>query len=182
MALTILQKATTKMAGLLVTIVQLTFDNNYAGSGGEALTPAQLGLRVVEDILFEDEDGYRFRYDRTNKKVIALHKHNVYTAAVDPASIAADTAANTQVAVAGVTTADRILAIPPNDLESGLVLQAVWVSAADTIQVRLLNTTAGAIDGASKTWTFIVYRDQDREVKAGTDLSAVVVRAVAFGR
>ena len=80
------------------------------------------------------------------------------TVAVDPGSLAAGAAADTDVTVAGLTTSDKVFAAAPADLEDGLVLVAASVPAADTLRIRLLNTSAGAIDGASKSLAYLAVR------------------------
>lgn len=84
-----------------------------------------------------------------------------FTVAVDPASIAAATSANTTVtapAGAELLSTDRIVAIPPAALESGLVAVGAYYASATTLTLRLCNATAGAIDGAAASWTFLVFR------------------------
>jgi hypothetical protein len=81
----------------------------------------------------------------------------VVSVSVDPPSIPAGQAANVNVTVPGVAVGDDVLAIPPDTLEAGLVPQAASVPAADTIRVRLYNPTAAAIDGAARTWRFIIF-------------------------
>jgi hypothetical protein len=78
------------------------------------------------------------------------------TVSVDPPSIAAGAASNVDVTVRGVAVGDDVIAIPPDTLEAGLVLQGATVSAADTVRLRLYNPTAAAIDGAARTWTLII--------------------------
>lgn len=87
-----------------------------------------------------------------------FHGGFVVSASVNPASLAAGAVANTAITIAGILSTDLVVAIPPVDLEAGLVPQGVNVSAADTLQVRLYNPTAGAVDGAAKTWQFLVFR------------------------
>lgn len=78
------------------------------------------------------------------------------TVAVDPASIAAGASAETAVTITGVAAGDIVILEPPASLESGLVADGVGrVSAADTVQVRLTNASAAAIDGASLTWRYL---------------------------
>jgi hypothetical protein len=48
----------------------ITFDNSYAGSGGEVYTNAQFALRVIEELVVSPKDGYVFEVDLTNKKII----------------------------------------------------------------------------------------------------------------
>lgn len=81
----------------------------------------------------------------------------VVVAAVDPANIGAVGAGNTDVAVPGVKPGDVVVAIPPDTLTAGLALQGCTVPAADIVRVRLTNASAGAIDGASLNWTFVIF-------------------------
>lgn len=80
----------------------------------------------------------------------------VVTVAVDPASLDAVTAVDTAVTIAGVATTDFVVAMPP-DLTDGLVYGGCRVSAADTVQVRIGNVTAGAINPASADWVFLIF-------------------------
>lgn len=43
---------------------------------------------------------------------------------------------------------------PPSTLEAGVVVGAAWVSAHQTLTVRLANVTALGINPASGTWSF----------------------------
>ena len=80
------------------------------------------------------------------------------TAAVDPANNASDAVSNNAVALTGLLTTDYIRGVPPVDIEAGVVPLAVWPSNADEVTVRVHNPTAGAVNGVSKTWTFLVTR------------------------
>lgn len=46
------------------------FDSSYA-TGGESLTPAMLGLSVIDQITVVDAAGYSFEYDYTNRTLRA---------------------------------------------------------------------------------------------------------------
>lgn len=78
------------------------------------------------------------------------------TAAVDPASLATLTSGETSVTINGVEAGDMVIANVPASLETGLIFSGVRVSATNTVAVRLSNMTAGAVDGASRTWSFLV--------------------------
>lgn len=52
-------------------VAELTFDSSYP-TGGENLTPAQLGLSRVEVFFPEQGSGYTIQYDRTNSKLKAF--------------------------------------------------------------------------------------------------------------
>jgi hypothetical protein len=47
---------------------------------------------------------------------------------------------------------------PPSTLESSLSFTGAYVSAADTVKVRITNHSAGTVDGASGTWTYCILR------------------------
>ena len=75
----------------------ITFDSSYA-TGGESLTAANIGLGVIDRIEFnQGEDGYTFKYDYTNSKVMAFrtatHTHVLHfqtTAAANAVTAAAN--------------------------------------------------------------------------------------------
>lgn len=79
---------------------------------------------------------------------------------VNPASLATNVENQTQVALpAGTAKAGSLVFVmPPSDgtLEAGLVPLGARISADDTLQIKIRNVTAGTIDGAAKTWTFLV--------------------------
>jgi hypothetical protein len=72
---------------------------------------------------------------------------------VDPANIAANTLATTDVTLPGLKKDHIVLASMPN-LEAGLVL--TWrVKAANTLELRIFNATAAAINPAAQTLNVI---------------------------
>lgn len=74
--------------------------------------------------------------------------------AVDPPSIAGGATAVVALAIAGVAVEDEVRLTPPPALEAGLVPVGAVVTAPDTVTLTLLNVTAGAIDGAARTWEY----------------------------
>lgn len=76
---------------------------------------------------------------------------NAGSATVDLGSIAAGAIATFTITVTGAAAGDTVYVGPPSTIEEGLTWCA-FVSAADTVTVRVHNTTAGAIDPASATW------------------------------
>lgn len=73
------------------------------------------------------------------------------SATLDFASIAAGATAELTITVTGAATGDFVILAAPSGIESGLMFNG-YVSAADTVKVRLHNTTGVAIDPASATW------------------------------
>jgi hypothetical protein len=80
---------------------------------------------------------------------------NIITATVDLGSVAANTSETETATVPGVKIGDFVIAEKPT-LEAGLIIGTCWVSAADTVSIQVINTTAAPIDEASETWRFLV--------------------------
>lgn len=72
---------------------------------------------------------------------------------VDLASIAANSVTDTSVTVAGVKAADGVVAQPPAALPAGLTYSA-YVTADNTVKLRVQNTTGAAIDAPAGNWRF----------------------------
>lgn len=79
------------------------------------------------------------------------------TADLNFASIAAGATAELTITVPGAASTNAVVLGPPAGLEAGLMATG-RVSAADTVTIRLHNTTAGAIDPADATWRATVLR------------------------
>ena len=60
-----------KIFGKFITIADVTFDTSYP-TGGEALTPNQFGLNVIDFMLPSPTAGYIFQFDHANKKLKAF--------------------------------------------------------------------------------------------------------------
>jgi hypothetical protein len=73
------------------------------------------------------------------------------TATLNFPSIASNGTEELTITVTGAVTGDTPILSAPSTLETGLVFNSI-VSAADTVLVRLHNTTGGAVDPASATW------------------------------
>lgn len=78
----------------------ITFDSSYA-TGGESLTPANVGLGTLDRIHFNTgEDGYVFEYDYSNETVIAYQPGAAGGAAASDVDVVDDdSAASAGVAV-----------------------------------------------------------------------------------
>lgn len=157
----------------------MDFDSSY-GPGGESLVAGDLGFTLLDRILFEDKSGYQFDHDRTNNKIRVFLQTQSGTVTVNPANHTAVASVNTDVTVTGLVTTDVVMVVPPITLEAGIVVQGAAVSSTDTLRIRTTNASAGAIDPASATWTWVVLGR--KEVLSGTDLSGLTaVRFLAVG-
>jgi hypothetical protein len=81
------------------------------------------------------------------------------TATVDFASIAAGgVGESAAITVTGAAVGDRVSVGPPATIEAGLAGWSGYVSAANTVKIRIANHTGAAIDPASATWTVAIVR------------------------
>jgi len=78
---------------------------------------------------------------------------------VDVASLAATTAVDTAVTVPGSLVGDQIGVQPLGTWPAGLTAPQGRCLVAGTVQVRIANVTAGAIDPASQTFRFFLFHD-----------------------
>jgi len=87
-----------------------------------------------------------------------LHAVKFGLVTIDPPSIAATTTANVDVGVTGLTAGEKVRAWCLGDLEHGLICTTSYCPAANTLRVRITNWTGAAIDGAARTWAWVVFR------------------------
>ncbi len=80
------------------------------------------------------------------------------TVNVDPPNIGANASVTFTITITGVQTNDLIFLTPPSDIEAALVFQGATVTSANTVTIRMRNVTGAAVDGASRTWRYMVIR------------------------
>ena len=81
----------------------------------------------------------------------AIDKIITNTATLNYASIASNATATLTITVTGAVVGDMVIITPPSTLEDGLIYCG-GVTVADTVCIRVHNTSGGAIDPASATW------------------------------
>lgn len=79
------------------------------------------------------------------------------SASLDFGSIAASGTGELTITVPGVAAGDIVALGAPAALTAGLVATA-YASAADTVTVRVLNTTVAAVDAPAQTWKVAVIK------------------------
>lgn len=84
----------------------------------------------------------------------------VFTVNLGNAATGSGTFATTTVTVPGAALGDFVLVAPVLDLTDGFVFGQV--SAANTVDITVLNNTAGALDLASATYKVLVLRPSDQ--------------------
>jgi hypothetical protein len=81
----------------------------------------------------------------------------VYSQTITPASVAAGTIAEQTFTVNGLTTADKVLVIPPA-IANATGIVGERVSAANTLAMRFANPTAGALVPTAGVYTIVAFR------------------------
>lgn len=89
------------------------------------------------------------------------------TATIDFAAIAAGAAGtetiNTPPSL-GVKTGDQVIAMPPANINIGLVVRSCVATADNVITLAVQNLTGSTIDAPSGVWTFLVVKNVGLEV------------------
>lgn len=81
-----------------------------------------------------------------------------FSATLDLANHTAVASVDTDVTSTLVKAGDVVLAIPPATLEAGIAPQGCHTVAAGAFKLRTTNASAGAINPASASWSFVVLR------------------------
>lgn len=137
----VLEKSATDQVSGLLTQVVTNGDTDQAPSGNAVFdygTTVQAAAVVVANAYTD------------SKRLTA-------TAALDFSSLGAFLAANATIAVPGAATGDSVALGPPAAINAGL-LWCGFVSAANTVTIRIYNLTGVAIDPPSQTWRVTVFK------------------------
>ena len=91
--------------------------------------------------------------DLTDGGTTTLHTHTLYaTASLNFSSIAANAIGVLTVTVTGAVAGATVKLGPPAAIEAGLIWCG-YVSAADTVTIRIHNTSGSAVDPVAATWS-----------------------------
>lgn len=78
---------------------------------------------------------------------------------VNPANIGAGAVGETTITITGAAVGDIVvMGQPTAGLTAGLVVCGAYVSAADTVKVRIFNSTGGGVDEGAATWFYVLIR------------------------
>lgn len=81
------------------------------------------------------------------------------TVSVNPASISTLAVGEVTVTITGAVEGDSVIMTPPAaGLTAGLIVCDARVSAADTVKIRIYNSTGGSVDEAAATWAYCLIR------------------------
>jgi hypothetical protein len=125
-------------------------DNSHNGSAGGATVVLNGATKFNTTII-----GQNDATASVPGTPLTLHKQ--YTITSDVASVAANSTLDTALTATGVAVGDDVTVHLNSSLEAGLMCHAV-ATATDTITLRVANVTTGAINPASRSWRFRVWR------------------------
>ena len=74
---------------------------------------------------------------------------------INPASINSAAVGETSVTITGVAVGDLVQLIPPTNVDAGCVIGQPFVSATDTVKLRIANLSGGSLDIASGSWSYV---------------------------
>jgi hypothetical protein len=86
---------------------------------------------------------------------------------VNAASVGSSTSAEQTFTLPGIATSDIVVQVTKPSLTAGLSIGNSRVTAANTVGITFVNSTASPIDPAAETYTFIVMRPE--KVPGGPD-------------
>lgn len=81
-----------------------------------------------------------------------------FSATLDLANHTAVASVDTDVTSALVKSGDVVVVLPPATLEAGIAVQGCHTVTNGAFKLRTTNASAGAINPASVSWTFVVLR------------------------
>lgn len=106
----------------------------------------------------------RKQANQTGSDGSTIRHLKLYEVSVNPASLLANTGAETDVTVTGVTTDDMVVSIEAQAALNGGICVSARVKSANTVAFHFVNVTAGAIDVAATNFKILCARIADADV------------------
>lgn len=89
----------------------------------------------------------------------AITKVEKGTVSVVVSALAAAAEEDVSVTITGAAAGDYVSVSPNNSaMETGLSIAAVWVSAANTVKIRLSNLNGSGLTGSTSDWTYYLIK------------------------
>lgn len=102
--------------------------------------------------------GYLTELDRWLQRLQAVFpRMQTYEGTLNPAAVAANTTSAQTFTVTGLSTQDVVVVNKPSHT-AGLGIVGARVSAANTLEITFMNTTAGSIDPPAELYTIVSIR------------------------
>lgn len=176
----------------LATRASIAFDSSYP-TGGEALTPAMLGLGTIDFVSIGNKAGYVFEYDYTNQKVLVYGSAGITPAGTISAPTFTGSALATHthdmkvIGGQGAAGTDAVTAPAATDILGKQEAGDADILGADVltkggVMLASAGTPAGTVSAPTFTGTAVAAAAL-AEVAASTNLSTLTGVAVyAIGR
>lgn len=85
-----------------------------------------------------------------------VKKHKIYTANLTPASVGAATSAEQDFTISGILSTDVLAGFENPDFGNATGVAGVRIKQNNTISVRFINPTAGALTPGAGVWNFLI--------------------------
>lgn len=145
-----------------------TFDSSYA-TGGESISAANLDMATIHHLVAEAEDGYNYRYDYTNSKLL------VYGSTAHPGIINDDDSAATNGADLQIAVADHTANVVEENAWTGVIGSFEAINAGDaTIYDNQVGTATAATNP-----TYIVWDNDNAETETAAMVDLYIQAAGA---
>lgn len=167
----------TAQAGLIITNVRASGPNQVAIQFFN-LTAAPLTPTPAETYVFASASGFQ-----------PAPIMSVFTQALTPVSVAANTSAEQTFTVTGLISGGKVVVTKPS-VTTGISLGGARISAANTLAVTFVNNTAAAITPAPETYTISYFTTQAGNTDAtssvlpaakGNDVAAMATLGLTSG-
>lgn len=81
------------------------------------------------------------------------------TVSVTISALAADAEEDITLTITGAAAGDLVALAPNNSsMETGVSISAVWISAADTVKLRISNQSGSGLTGSTATWDYVLIK------------------------
>lgn len=81
------------------------------------------------------------------------------TISVTLAAIAAAAEADVSLTISGAAAGDIVMLTPLNAaMETGVAIVGAWVSATDTVKVRVSNVHTSSLTGSTANWSYLIIK------------------------
>jgi hypothetical protein len=176
MSLTISNIDRSAMANKSVIFCDIAFDSSYA-FGGEAITPASMGLVGISHLMVDPVKGYSFEWDKTNSKIKVFQQappivyEEIQTIASNQITLDYPAAAILNMASASAT---QLLTEPSATLEADEVQLAAAMAWGERPTFTFHASTSGAIKVTYITQAWKEVWDNRVASEAGTAATHVV--------
>lgn len=151
--------------------VTVAFDSSYP-TGGESFTAADVGMRVIEKVQAQSDNGYNFEFDYTNNLLLVYKDQSSGVLSIDTTGVGNDTA-NVDATLMSYTLPASTLAFNGQTVKVTAWGQTAYDTAVRTVKARFgPGLQVGTTDlGANSTWAWKTVYEVTRVTATTADIN-----------